>query len=60
MGSQHVKGAISFAKGTVKERFGKLTGDRRLETEGKLQQVQGKAQDGMGDVEDAVRKAGRG
>jgi uncharacterized protein YjbJ (UPF0337 family) len=59
MTDQHVKGAISSAKGTVKEGVGKLTGDRTLETKGKVQKVQGKAQDGLGDVQDAVRKAGR-
>lgn len=59
MTDQHVKGAISTAKGTVRESVGKLTGDKKLETEGKLQKVQGKAQAGLGDVEDAVRKGGR-
>ena len=59
MTDQHVKGAISSAKGTVKEGVGKLTGDRKLETKGKVQKVQGKAQDGLGDVQDAVSKAGR-
>jgi uncharacterized protein YjbJ (UPF0337 family) len=58
MTDQHVKGAISGAKGTVKEAVGKLTGDRQLEAKGKVQKVKGKAQDGLGDVQDAVRKAG--
>jgi uncharacterized protein YjbJ (UPF0337 family) len=58
MTDQHVKGAVSTAKGTVNEGVGELSGDRKLETKGKVQQVQGKAQDRLGDVEDAVRKAG--
>lgn len=58
MTDQHVKGAISSAKGTVKEGVGKLTGDKKLETKGKVQQVQGKAQNGLGDVQDSVRKGG--
>ena len=57
MTDQHVKGAVSTAKGSVKEGVGKLTGDKKLETKGKVQQVQGKTQNGLGDVEDAVRKA---
>jgi uncharacterized protein YjbJ (UPF0337 family) len=56
MTDQHVKGAISTVKGTVREGVGKLTGDRKLETKGKVQKVQGKAQNGLGDVQDAIRK----
>lgn len=59
MSDQHVKGAVSGAKGTVKEGVGKLTGDRKLEAEGKVQKVQGKAQDALGDVQDAVQDAVR-
>jgi len=59
MTDQHVKGAISSAKGTVNEGVGKLTGDKKLETKGKVQKVQGKAQEGVADVQDAVRRAGR-
>ena len=51
MTDQHVKGAASTVKGTVNEGVGKLTGDKTLETEGKVQKVQGKAQDVLGDVE---------
>ena len=57
MANQHVKGAVSTAKGAVKEVAGKLTGDRKLEAKGKAQQVQGEAQGVLGDVEDAVSKA---
>ena len=59
MTDQHVKGAVSTAKGSVKEGVGGLTGDTKLEAKGKVQKVQGKAQDGLGDVQDAVRKADR-
>ena len=50
MGDQHVKGAVSTAEGTVKEVAGTLTGDRKLETEGKVQ-------DRLGDVQDAVHRS---
>jgi uncharacterized protein YjbJ (UPF0337 family) len=59
MADQHVEGAVNTAKGTANEGVGKLTGDKKLETKGKVQKVQGKAQDGLGDVQDAVRKAGK-
>jgi len=57
MGDQHVKGAVSTAEGTVKEVAGALTGDRKLETEGKVQKVEGKVQDRLGDVQDAVHRS---
>jgi uncharacterized protein YjbJ (UPF0337 family) len=53
---QHVKGAVSTAKGTVNEGVGGLTGDTKLEAKGKVQKVQGKVQGKLGDVQDAVRK----
>jgi uncharacterized protein YjbJ (UPF0337 family) len=40
MADQHVKGAVT-------EGVGSLIGDRRLETKGKAQKVQGKAQDAV-------------
>ena len=58
MTDEGLKGAVSSAKGTVKEGVGKLTGDKKLETKGQIQKVEGKVQDGLGDVQDAVHKAG--
>jgi uncharacterized protein YjbJ (UPF0337 family) len=57
--TEHVKGAVNNAEGNVKEGVGKLTGDKKLEAKGDVQQVQGKAQNGLGDIEDAVRKTSR-
>ena len=56
MTDQHVKGAVNTVKGTVNEGVGGLTGDTRLEAKGKVQKVQGKVQDKLGDVQAAVRK----
>ena len=56
MTDQHVKGAVSTVKGTINEGVGGLTGDTKLEAKGKAQKVQGKVQNKMGDVHDAVRK----
>jgi uncharacterized protein YjbJ (UPF0337 family) len=50
------KGATNKAKGQVEEGLGKLTGDRREEAKGKVKQVQGSAQQSLGDIQDAVRR----
>jgi uncharacterized protein YjbJ (UPF0337 family) len=47
------KGATNKAKGQVEEGLGKLTGDRRQETKGKVKQVQGSAQQSVADIKDA-------
>ena len=57
MTDEHTKGAISKAKGKVEEVAGKLTGNRRQEAKGKARQVQGAAQQGLGDIGDAVRRS---
>jgi uncharacterized protein YjbJ (UPF0337 family) len=44
-------------KGSVKEAIGKVTGDAKLETEGKADKVEGKIQNAVGGVKDAVRGA---
>ena len=55
MTDEHIKGAISKAEGKVEEGLGKLTGNRRQQAHGKVKQVQGDAQKGLGDIQDAVR-----
>jgi uncharacterized protein YjbJ (UPF0337 family) len=56
MTDQRTKGTISKAQGKIEEAVGKLTGNRREEAKGKIRQVQGGAQRGLGDAQDAVRK----
>ena len=51
------KGATNKAKGQVEEGLGKLTGDRHQEAKGKGKQVQGSAQQGLANAQDAVRKS---
>jgi uncharacterized protein YjbJ (UPF0337 family) len=36
MDREHIKGAADKAKGTIKDAAGKVTGDKELQTEGKL------------------------
>ncbi len=59
MTDQHVKGAADTVEGTVKEVAGKVTGDRTLEAKGKIQKVEGKLHEGVGDAQDAIHKANR-
>jgi uncharacterized protein YjbJ (UPF0337 family) len=53
---EHVKGTLSKAQGKVEEGLGKVTGNKQEQARGKGRQVQGNAQKGLGDIQDAVRK----
>ena len=55
MNKDRVEGSLEQAKGKVKEVAGKVTGDVKLESEGKAQQVAGKIQNAVGGVKDAVK-----
>jgi len=57
MDREHVKGAADKAKGAIKEGAGKLTGDKELEGEGKLDKAKGSAHQVAGDVKDAASDA---
>ena len=50
-----VEGSLQQAKGKVKEVAGKVTGDTKLEQEGKGDQVAGKIQNTVGGIKDAIR-----
>jgi uncharacterized protein YjbJ (UPF0337 family) len=56
MSGEHTKGAITTAQGKVEEGLGTLTGDKEAQVRGKAKQVQGAAQKGLGDVQDATRE----
>ena len=55
MDKEHVKGAADKAKGAVKDAVGGLTGDSKLQTEGKVDKIKGSARQAAGDVKDAAR-----
>jgi uncharacterized protein YjbJ (UPF0337 family) len=57
MDREHVKGAADKAKGAIEDAAGKLTGDKKLLAEGKLDKAKGAAHSATGDVKDAIRKA---
>jgi len=56
MDKEHVKGAADKAKGAIKDTAGKVTGDKELQAEGKMDKAKGSAHKAAGDVKDAVRK----
>lgn len=49
------EGTADKIKGSVKEAAGKLTGDRRLESEGKTDQVKGDVKNAGHDAKEAVK-----
>jgi uncharacterized protein YjbJ (UPF0337 family) len=57
MNREHVKGAADKMKGAVKEAEGKLIGDKKLQTEGKIDKVKGTAHNAVGDAKDALKAA---
>jgi uncharacterized protein YjbJ (UPF0337 family) len=57
MDKNRIEGAAKELKGTIKEAAGKLTGNDKLEAEGKADKVAGNAQSAVGKGKDAVRDA---
>lgn len=57
MDREHIRGASDQAKGAVKDAAGKLTGDKEMQAEGKVDKAKGAAHKAVGDVKDAMRKA---
>jgi len=54
-----IEGAAKNIGGQIKEGVGKLTGDAKLETEGRADRVEGKVQNAVGGVKDSLRDADR-
>jgi uncharacterized protein YjbJ (UPF0337 family) len=57
MDKEHIKGAADKAKGAIKDVGGKITGDKELQAEGKMDKAKGAAHNAVGDAKDAVKKA---
>ena len=60
MDKDRIKGTAQQAKGAIKERAGKITGDAKLESEGKADKVAGKVQNAVGGMKDKLREIARG
>jgi uncharacterized protein YjbJ (UPF0337 family) len=57
MDENRIKGTAEQVKGSIKEAVGKVTGNDKLEIEGKADKLAGKAQNEVGKAKDAARDA---
>jgi uncharacterized protein YjbJ (UPF0337 family) len=55
MDKDRIKGSAKQAKGAVKKAVGKVTGDAKLEAEGKADKTAGRIQNAIGGLKDAIR-----
>jgi uncharacterized protein YjbJ (UPF0337 family) len=55
MDKDRIEGSVEQAKGKLKEVAGKVTGDAKLEAEGKAEVTAGKIQNAVGGLKDALR-----
>ncbi len=56
MDREHVKGTVDKIKGSVKDTAGRLTGDEKLQNEGKIDKAKGEIRKGVGDVKDTFKE----
>ena len=56
MDKDRVKGWASNMGGKAKEAAGKVTGDAKMQREGKTDQVKSKVQNAAGGIKDALKK----
>jgi uncharacterized protein YjbJ (UPF0337 family) len=57
MNKDRIQGSVEQAKGKAKEVIGKVTGDTKLENEGKAQKTTGKIQNIVGGIKDTIKEA---
>jgi uncharacterized protein YjbJ (UPF0337 family) len=55
MDKDRIKGSANQAKGALKDAAGKLTGDAKLQAEGKADKLKGKIQNAAGGIKDSIR-----
>ena len=56
MNKDRIAGAAKEIKGSIKETIGKATSDAKLEADGKTDKVEGKVQNAVGGLKDALKK----
>ena len=56
MDKDRVAGSAKQMKGAVKEAAGKAVGDTKLQADGKADKLEGKAQNAVGGIKDALKK----
>lgn len=57
MDNNRIEGIARQAKGTIKEAAGKITGNDKLQAEGKAEKLAGQAQEKLGQTKDTVKKS---
>jgi uncharacterized protein YjbJ (UPF0337 family) len=55
MDKDRIEGIAHQLKGAVKQGFGKLLGDEKLQADGSAERAAGRAQDAIGSARDATR-----
>jgi len=55
MDKDRVAGSAKVVKGKIKEAVGKAVGDAKLTSEGKADKVEGKIQNAVGGIKDALK-----
>ena len=56
MDKDRIAGAAKQIKGSVKEIVGKAVGDAKLQSDGKADKFEGKVQNAVGGIKDALKK----
>jgi uncharacterized protein YjbJ (UPF0337 family) len=56
MDKDRIAGAAKEMKGSVKETIGKAVGDAKLKSDGNAEKVEGKVQNAIGGLKDALKK----
>jgi uncharacterized protein YjbJ (UPF0337 family) len=56
MDKDRIAGAAKKIKGSIKETIGKATGGAKLEAEGEADKVEGKVQNAIGGLKDALKQ----
>jgi uncharacterized protein YjbJ (UPF0337 family) len=59
MDKNRIEGIGKQMKGSVKEAAGKVTGDAKLEAEGKADNLVGRVQNAVGGLKDVAKHAGK-
>jgi uncharacterized protein YjbJ (UPF0337 family) len=56
MNNDRLEGSAKQAKGAVKDAAGKVTGDTKLQAEGKADKAEGKIQNAVGGLKDKLKE----
>ena len=55
MDKDRIAGSAKVVKGKVKQAVGKAVGDSKLESQGKVDKIEGKVQNAVGGLKDTLR-----